>query len=156
MSLFYFANIRQKPPSDKFPNIIGYAPTKQIMAMYGNPHTPLLPHFPSNMWSNYINGTTMRCSGCNNIISDTNPQSPRKSFDCRGSFGNLNLADRNISLSKQRLNSCASKMATPRSTVAGQNIASNYDTPKSPQMVSSPGNLNQNLIVPLRIKMFAL
>ena len=94
-------NSSQKPPADKFPNIIGYAPTKQIMAMYGNPHTPLLPHFPTNIWSNNTGGLT-RCSGCNNIISDTNPKSPRKLLDSRGSYGNLAFPDRNSSLSKQR------------------------------------------------------
>ena len=140
LSLFYFNDIRQKPPSDKFPNIIGYAPTKQIMAMYGNPHTPLLPHFPSNLWSNHSGGSNMRCSGCNNLMTDTNPQSPRIVLDSRGSFGNLNCSDRKTSQSMQRLNFNATKIVTQRNTVVGKNFSSNYDTPKSPLMLSSPGN----------------
>ena len=134
-------NSSHKPPSDKFPNIIGCATTKQIMAMYGNPHTPLLPHFPANIWSNNSSGSTIRCSGCNNVIPDQNPQSPIKALDSRGSFGNLAGFDRNMSLSKQRLNCTASKITNPKTSMVGNNSVSNYDTPKSPAMVSSPGNL---------------
>ena len=134
-------NSSHKPPSDKFPNIIGCATTKQIMAMYGNPHTPLLPHFPSNIWSNNSSGSTIRCSGCNNVIPDQNPQSPRKVLDSRGSFGNLTGSDRNISLSKQRLNCNATKIVNSKTCMVGNNNVSNYDTPKSPAMVSSPGSL---------------
>ena len=134
-------NSSHKPPSDKFPNIIGCATTKQIMAMYGNPHTPLLPHFPTNIWSNNSSGSTIRCSGCNNIVPEQNPQSPRKVLDTRGSFGNLAGSDRSMSLSKQRLNCTATKIINPKTCMVGNSNTSNYDNPKSPAMVSSPGSL---------------
>ena len=34
------------PPGTQFPNVIGYASTQHILALYGNPRTPLLPHQP--------------------------------------------------------------------------------------------------------------
>ena len=73
-------------------------------------------------------------------MTDTNPQSPRILLDNRGSLGNLNCSDRRTSQSLQRLNCNASKFAAQRNTVVGKNASSNYDTPKSPLMLSSPGN----------------
>merc|ERR1712029_151721 len=35
------------PPGTHFPNVIGYASTQHILALYGNPRTPLLPNQPA-------------------------------------------------------------------------------------------------------------
>ena len=42
MALMEAGNLRK--PGSEFPNIIGYASTQHILAMYGNPKTPLLPN----------------------------------------------------------------------------------------------------------------
>ena len=36
------------PPGTRFPNVIGYASTQHILALYGNPRTPLLPYQTGN------------------------------------------------------------------------------------------------------------
>ena len=87
-------------------------------------------------------------------MTDTNPQSPRIVLDNRGSLGNLNGSDRRTSQSMQRLNCNASKITTQRNTVFGKNFSSNYDTPKSPLMLSSPGNQGKIEILTCAMKKY--
>ena len=111
------------------------------MAMYGNPHTPLLPHFPTNVWPNNSTGLP-RCSGCNTLVTDQVPISPKKSVETRGSYSNLTLSDHSNSLNKQRfrLNISNPKNITPKQVGFKNNLSQNYESPKSPTMVSPPGS----------------
>ena len=72
--------------------------------MYGNPRTPLLPHFSNNMWSSNCS-TIVRCIGCSSIISEHVPQSPKKQIETRGSYSNLTGPERNNLLTKAQLSS---------------------------------------------------
>ena len=135
-----------KTPSDQFPNIIGYAPTKQIMAMYGNPHTPLLPQFPSSIWTSNQTGSAglTRCMGCSNVILDRPPGSPKKPIESKGSYGNLSCPDRSNKFGTKQLNSIV-KSNTNNASIKqqinfGNHIAIPEGYPSSPSMIMSPGN----------------
>ena len=134
----------QKGLPDQFPNVIAYAATKQIMAMYGNPHTPLLPHFPNNIWSS--TGSN-KCLGCNNIVgSEKPPQSPKRTFDYKGSYNNLteNHDRNNSSLRKHHLGANASHASKPNAmkhVAFANSLIPNSDLQQSPTLLSSPGNL---------------
>ena len=129
----------QKTSTAQFPNIIGYAPTKQIMAMYGNPRTPLLPQF-TNMWANNGNNV-MRCLGCNNIISEQPPKSPQKYIETRLSHSNLSGSALTNSLSRKQL--CSNVNAVNQLSANMIDIANdgtlNTSSPKSPSILSSSG-----------------
>jgi len=112
------------------------------MAMYGNPHTPLLPHFPSNIWSNNNSGLP-RCLGCSAIVSDQIPLSPKKVAETRGSYSNLTFSDHSNSLTKQRLRSSINnpKNITTKHVGFANNLTQTNASPTSPATISSPGNL---------------
>jgi hypothetical protein len=111
------------------------------MAMYGNPHTPLLPHFPSNIWSNNTSGLP-RCLGCSAIVSDQHPLSPKNVVEIRGSYSNLTFSDNCNSLTKQRLRSNINnpKTITTKHVGFANNLTQTNASLRSPAAISSPGN----------------
>ena len=129
-----------KNATDQFPNVICYAPTKQILAMYGNPHTPLLPQFPNNIWSSNTS-TPVRCSGCGHIIPEELPQSPTKKIEAKGSY-NITSSDCNILSENLQmpLNNSSSKHFSTKYASFGKNGPLTNDCLKSPAMISSAGN----------------
>ena len=114
--------------------------------MYGNPHTPLLPQFPSSIWTSNQTGTAglTRCIGCSNVILDRPPGSPKKPIESKGSYGNLSCPDRGNKFGPKQLNSIIKSNTNNASIKQQINFANHIAIPEcfpsSPSMILSPGN----------------
>ena len=131
----------QPKSATQFPNVIGYAPTKQILAMYGNPHTPLLPHFPSDIWSNNDNNSGSDCFGCHKHNSALlPPSSPQKYNIVKGSLSNLSAFNWSNSLPKTTMLSptSANGALVPRHFDDGQFNDSKFNNHAPPTLVAAP------------------
>ena len=114
--------------------------------MYGNPHTPLLPQFPSSIWTSNQTGSSglTRCMGCSNVIFDRPPGSPKKPMESKGSYVNLSCPDRSNKFGTKQLNSIVKSNTNNASIKQQINLANHIAIPEgfpsSPSMILSPGN----------------